>query len=298
MRFFCFALKSGGIEAFMNQGFKDAPTPRPNKRRRLDPAQEPSGEVAAPSVRPKSGTVSDSPKKKEKQDDQLDAFMQVMQPRTKKGPSWANDFDIGTGQSSTSAGKQTKTDKTENANVNNEKNDNISDLDWMKQRMSKAVDDETEKAYEQSDDEEKDPDQKPGQVDNSTTLRCPLLDHRFCPAQPTVEEPEVTDPNKDIILRTSRLFLRNLVYSCTESDLLELFQRFGEISQVSVRVSFTSLIFMSSRTSSTCWKDDKTHRDIRLHWRVLTLWEIDSIVFLTFCSSSLMICLEADYNPL
>jgi multiple RNA-binding domain-containing protein 1 len=41
------------------------------------------------------------------------------------------------------------------------------------------------------------------------------------------------DPAKETILRTHRLFLRNLAFSCTETDLLELFGPFGDVSQVS-----------------------------------------------------------------
>lgn len=41
------------------------------------------------------------------------------------------------------------------------------------------------------------------------------------------------DATKDTILQTSRLFVRNLTFSCTEEDLTELFKPFGDISQVS-----------------------------------------------------------------
>lgn len=41
------------------------------------------------------------------------------------------------------------------------------------------------------------------------------------------------DPTKETILQTARLFVRNLAFSCTDADLLELFSPFGEISQVS-----------------------------------------------------------------
>ena len=52
--------------------------------------------------------------------------------------------------------------------------------------------------------------------------------------QEDVVEPEPPkDPTKETILQTSRLFLRNLAFTCTESDLMDLFKRFGEISQVS-----------------------------------------------------------------
>jgi multiple RNA-binding domain-containing protein 1 len=44
--------------------------------------------------------------------------------------------------------------------------------------------------------------------------------------------PASDDPMRATILRTSRLFLRNLAFSCTEADLEEHFRRFGDVSQV------------------------------------------------------------------
>ena len=54
----------------------------------------------------------------------------------------------------------------------------------------------------------------------------------------TVYEPTTKDATREIILQTSRLFVRNLAFSCTDSDLLELFEPFGEISQVSIANEF------------------------------------------------------------
>ena len=62
-------------------------------------------------------------------------------------------------------------------------------MEWMKQRMSKNIDDVP------------------------------------------VEEPK--DDTKETILQTSRLFVRNLSFSCTDEELADLFKPFGEISQVS-----------------------------------------------------------------
>ena len=76
--------------------------------------------------------------------------------------------------------------------------DDVSDLEWMKQRMSKNVD-----VVEQSDGEGESP------------------------------VKETKDDTKETILQTSRLFVRNLSFSCTDDELAELFKPFGEISQVS-----------------------------------------------------------------
>ena len=85
----------------------------------------------------------------------------------------------------------------------------------MKQRMSKNVD-VVEKAFEQSDDEVE-------------PHALPLKDTK--------------DDTKETILQTSRLFVRNLSFSCTDEELADLFKPFGEISQV----SFLSFLY-SSRT--------------------------------------------------
>ena len=50
------------------------------------------------------------------------------------------------------------------------------------------------------------------------------------------------DQTKETILQTARLFIRNLAFSCTDADLLELFRPYGEVSQV-------SHIFFSSFTA-------------------------------------------------
>ncbi|KAF8127694.1 hypothetical protein EV363DRAFT_1344398 [Boletus edulis] len=44
--------------------------------------------------------------------------------------------------------------------------------------------------------------------------------------------PVLDDSAMETIQRTSRLFLRNLAFSCTDNDLLTLFRPFGEIAQV------------------------------------------------------------------
>ena len=66
---------------------------------------------------------------------------------------------------------------------------------------------------------------------------------------------EAKDDTKETILQTSRLFVRNLAFSCTDEELAELFKPFGEISQVSF-LSFLILLghFSSSEASKmTKW---------------------------------------------
>ncbi|KAH0834129.1 hypothetical protein J3R83DRAFT_11419 [Lanmaoa asiatica] len=50
----------------------------------------------------------------------------------------------------------------------------------------------------------------------------------------STEPPVLDDTVKETIQRTSRLFLRNLAFSCADNDLLALFRPFGEIAQVHI----------------------------------------------------------------
>lgn len=49
----------------------------------------------------------------------------------------------------------------------------------------------------------------------------------------SITEATPEDPNIDLIRNSARLFLRNLAYDTTESDLQPIFERFGKIEEVS-----------------------------------------------------------------
>lgn len=91
--------------------------------------------------------------------------MQVMQPRTKKGPSWANEASQPRSEvipSSTvnvhpsrvklveNAVDGEEEEKKEDGDV--EREEGISDLDWMKGRMTQNIE-ASDKPFEQSEDE-------------------------------------------------------------------------------------------------------------------------------------------------
>jgi multiple RNA-binding domain-containing protein 1 len=131
----------------------------------------------------------------------LDQFMDVMQPRTKKGPSWANEA-----KESHPVLPATGPPETTTTSGGPDNNEAVSDLEWMRRRMNLVSDSLPDKVFEQSDDEHK-------------------------VHQSAVPE-ECQDSTTKTIMQTSRLFLRNLVFSCTEAELMELFQPFGEVAQV------------------------------------------------------------------
>ncbi|KAJ5455344.1 hypothetical protein N7475_010465 [Penicillium sp. IBT 31633x] len=50
----------------------------------------------------------------------------------------------------------------------------------------------------------------------------------------SITEAALEDPNLDLIRKSARLFLRNLAYDTTESDLQPIFERFGKIEEIHV----------------------------------------------------------------
>ncbi|KAF8584613.1 RNA-binding domain-containing protein [Ramaria rubella] len=197
------------------QGVKDAPAPRPNKRPRL---LEP--ERASAPTKPKPKVDAKNPDATE--DDSLRAeFISLMNPRNKKGPAWA---DGAHSKAMATATPRTlpPSDIPHRSDVEEQdaiaRDDTVSDLEWMKSRMTTAI--REGRDFEQSDDE----DEKNATSEDE-------------PKQPVEVSFESTDPQeitRQTILTTARLFVRNLTFSCTTEELQELFGRFGQIEQVHI----------------------------------------------------------------
>ncbi|TFK50581.1 hypothetical protein OE88DRAFT_1631205 [Heliocybe sulcata] len=206
-------------------GAKDAPAPRPNKRPRLGPSPHDDARKLDQSGKSEKHPESKE-KKSSKKDGQREEFMKVMQPRTKKSRTWANDDAVvepSVQESESTVSVKQKTKKTpleEDVEMEGEqvsedkqrKEEGMSDLEWMRRRMKNVQ--VEEKAFEQSDEEDNEGQDTEEQLDR----------------EPEAEEPK--DPNKETILQTSRLFVRNLAFSCTEDELRQLFESYGEVSQV------------------------------------------------------------------
>jgi len=126
------------------------------------PADEPAS-TSQKSNKSKPDVKNVKPKANKNAATQFNEYLQVMQPRTKKGPSWANDEEAQPQPSSIGNVHASRVSLVENAETGGkeaEKNDainaeGISDLDWMKRRMTQNLD-TSEKAFEQSDDDEMD----------------------------------------------------------------------------------------------------------------------------------------------
>ncbi|KAJ3901960.1 hypothetical protein F5879DRAFT_276172, partial [Lentinula edodes] len=117
--------------------------------------------------------------------------------QTKKGPSWANGVSP---EASTSATKLD--DSPLPAEDEPSAEEGLSDMEWMRRRMTETTD-----TAEQG-------------INSEVPVR--------------IEEPR--EPVQEAILQTSRLFVRNLAFSCSDSDLTTLFGKFGELSQVHIPV--------------------------------------------------------------
>ncbi|KAG1861131.1 hypothetical protein DFJ58DRAFT_777779 [Suillus subalutaceus] len=132
-------IDSTRINVMVVAGAKDAPAPRPNKRRRLEDIAADPGPSSRPHVHKVDQNGKTSAPAPSASASPLDQFMDVMQPRTKKCPSWAN-------EAKESHPTMTTSDGPDN-------NEAVSDLEWMRQRMNLVSDSLPDKVFEQSDDE-------------------------------------------------------------------------------------------------------------------------------------------------
>ncbi|RPD76903.1 RNA-binding domain-containing protein [Lentinus tigrinus ALCF2SS1-7] len=212
---------SSRITVDVIDGAKDAPAPRPNKRPRLGPSpDEVDGTSHASSKTTKKSKPSGS--KKGGGNELEDQFLQVMQPSSKKGPSWKDDDPALVASTPIAVShKKSKKSKKGGDNVDaveegestpqQEHETSVSDMDWLRHHTTTQLDAAgDEKVFEQSEDEAMEEDEEEDVKDAS----------------------EPPDPTKATILQTARLFVRNLAFSCTEDELRELFQPHGDISQV------------------------------------------------------------------
>jgi multiple RNA-binding domain-containing protein 1 len=155
------------------KGVKDAPVPRPNKRPRLTgPERGPVLPATSTSKLPPKQSDAKAPSGEE--DALTVEFINVMNPRHKNGPAWAD------GELSRPTIRQAIQGKPSGASTTSQEverqdataGDEISDLDWMKSRMA---DIREGKDFEQSDDEESQ--ENVQVVDGGTKVSCSVPFH-------------------------------------------------------------------------------------------------------------------------
>ncbi|KAG4124566.1 hypothetical protein ERO13_D10G047700v2 [Gossypium hirsutum] len=192
-------------------------------------------------------------------DPQLQEFLQLMQPRV-KSKMWANDIVLDTpvNQSSKATerkgvaekeGRQTSalvepdSDETSIASDEDETkaSDNvacdevISDMDYFKSRVKKDW------SNSESDDDEENDDDGDGQKGKQKSLSENVIQDETQEDSSKDLDGETLDPgnpslgvkdDRDEVLESGRLFVRNLPYTANEDELTELFGKFGDISEV------------------------------------------------------------------
>ncbi|KIJ13743.1 hypothetical protein PAXINDRAFT_170284, partial [Paxillus involutus ATCC 200175] len=201
-------IDSARLSVAVVEGTKDAPAPRPNKRRRVDMDEQTTTPPELPQTKAQKKGKSVS-LREPTSNSQLDEFLEVS--RSRKGPSWANEVNTSHPGPETSAEAVEVPTADEQDQLDDVVDETISDLEWMKRRTTQQIS-EPDKAFQQDDDDENQVNSKPE----------------------VTEQAQEKDPAKETIQQTSRIFLRNLAFSCTDVELLELFQPFGEIAQVHV----------------------------------------------------------------
>lgn len=159
-------------------------------------------------------------------------FLEAFAPRA-KGPSWL-DSDVGnsaTAVATTSdrpihnsdpltTSDETPSEDEDDVAPNNAESAAMSDLDWMRARMRRSLDEEpsTDKVFHQEGLDDDDGDDEPDRAGR---------------ASPEIHAEALDDSSQQSsALQTKRLFLRNLAYVCTEDDIRQEFGRFGTIEQV------------------------------------------------------------------
>lgn len=106
------------------------------------------------------------------------------------------------------------------------KDENVSDLDWLKQRRIRMKENATHESEE---------------TDKTDAVFQPEASHAGQSAKPrkTMVRPEPVDPEKvtaDKILQTGRLFIRNILYDSTEEEFRSLFSKYGPLLEVHIAV--------------------------------------------------------------
>lgn len=199
-------------------GAKDAPAPRPNKRARLGPSPHEREDTQQKKTKKekKDKESAEKPAEKKGKSD-LDEYLKLSKSRSL--PAWANEEAPLASATSLPVQPQEEEqapEKDVEMQVDEEPKETteLSDLEWMRRHTAKSS-------------------ENPGVAPDKSPEDVPSVQQ-----VPAVTEAKDTTPPSDdpvqTIRRTCRLFLRNLAYSCTEDELLELVSPFGTIKQAHI----------------------------------------------------------------
>jgi multiple RNA-binding domain-containing protein 1 len=185
-------------------------------------------------------------------------------------PTWSGDIDEApqsqvANQKSPSVDKKKTREKAANVAQNVEESEanqeedveEVSDMEWLKRKMQKQVEISADKDFEQSDEEMGSPAQK---VETLVRFWHRLLSNAVL--ELCQEDTKQSHSTNDTILSNGRLFVRNLVFSCTEDELRGHFQQFGDVKEVS-HFSFLPISLRQPLVKRNPSNDVKLHRDNR-----------------------------------
>ncbi|CAK4643061.1 hypothetical protein LEN26_003632 [Aphanomyces euteiches] len=165
-------------------------------------------------------------------------FVETMQPRSKT-KFWANDDVLDSTAASAKVDANDSDDEYQDLDKihdkSNEENEEeemdksakkpMSDLDFLKSKTVRRISDSDDEDGDGDDDDENNDEED--DMDQNKGEGSDIADYEHQPKNKTAasSEPEEERPS-------SRLFVRNLPYSCVEEDLQELFAGYGAISEV------------------------------------------------------------------
>lgn len=117
-------------------------------------------------------------------------------------------------------------ESNDNIETNVAVDENMTDLDWLKQRRIRMKDNEVSEPKEQQKSEPKE--EHTHREEPTQTIQQPYI-----PEEPK-ETPEEITARK--ISETGRLFIRNILYTSTEKDFRELFETYGNLEEVHIAI--------------------------------------------------------------
>ncbi|WFD35547.1 Multiple RNA-binding domain-containing protein 1 [Malassezia cuniculi] len=109
-------------------------------------------------------------------------------------------------------------------------NEELSDLEYMRQRMRHKVAGEAPPVFTQSDDEASENESESEEEDPAAEAHRAKL----------AEEQRKDEENVDTLMQSGRLFVRNLPYSATEDELEAFFSTYGPVTQVHIPLDPTT----------------------------------------------------------
>lgn len=165
-------------------------------------------------------------------------------------------FSLSDFNNNTNEGDEQEGDEQENATEikdtqeNEDKPDeNMSDLDWFKMRRTRMKDNNGDESKEEVNEEAaKNVDEEPKHKNQTETVNQEEKSQESSKKSEVVveesEEPTEEEPteysNTEVIaqkiMQTSRLFIRNILYTATEEEFRELFSRFGDLKEVHIAI--------------------------------------------------------------